>query len=438
MTDPGSTRRAIAEFMSTKFPDTIIRETNIDLSINKVIVIAGVRRSGKTYEIFNIIKHLLNTSVPRENILYINFEDERFIGLTANDFDFVMDTFYSLAKIDENHKIYLFLDEIQNVENWGRAIRRLYDSNKYHIFLTGSSSKLLSAEISTSLAGRNLTYIMYPFSFKEFLNAKKFDINELSIHSRIPEIKKYALEYITYGSFPEVSFTDDENTKKRIISSYYDSILFNDISKRYNVSDINMLKLVLGYAINSYSSQFSVSKLYNYLKSMNIEISKKTVNNYINYAENVFFLFVNLKFSESFKKMHQSRKKVYLIDNGLSILYKKSDDLGKLLENSVYIELLRIKENNIGMEIFYFEENYEVDFVVTKNNRIIQGIQVCYDLNARNVEREIRSLKKLMDKYNLNGGIIIVMERDNLIMDDDGIKTISFYEWAINSSKYMI
>jgi len=207
-------RRAISEFMTMEFPESIKREINIDLSINKIIVIAGVRRSGKTYEIFNIIKSLLNSGIPMENILYINFEDERFIGFNANDFDFIIDTFYSLRKINKNYGIYLFFDEIQNIENWDRSIRRLYDSNKYRIFLTGSSSKLLSSEISTSLAGRNLTYIMYPFSFKEFLISKKFDVNKLNIYSKIPEIKKYSIEYLIYGGFPEISFIDDKNTKK--------------------------------------------------------------------------------------------------------------------------------------------------------------------------------------------------------------------------------
>jgi predicted AAA+ superfamily ATPase len=433
MLDKESVKRAIAEFMNIQYPDSIEREIDIDLSINKIVVIAGVRRAGKTYQIFNVIKSLIASGVPRKNILYINFEDERFIGFNNSDFDFVMDSFHSMGTTSKDYKEYLFFDEIQNIENWARAIRRLYDTGKYHIFLTGSSSKLLSAEISTSLAGRNLTYIMYPFSFREFLVAKNFDLNNLSLYSGIPAIKKYIIEYITYGGFPEISYTDNINTKIRILSSYYDSILFNDISRRYNVSDTNMLRLVLGYAINSYSSPFSASKLFNYLKSLNIEISKKTVNNYIHYAQNVFFLFMNPKFTGSYKNMHQSRKKEYLIDTGFSILHKKSDDSGKLLENSVYIELLRLKEREAGMDIFYFFEDAEIDFIITRNNQLINGIQICYYLNATNLNREIRPLKKLMDRYNLKNSTIIVMEKDNMQINDNRIKIISFYEWALNS-----
>ncbi len=431
MLDKESVTRAIAEFMEIKFPDTINREIYIDLSTNKIIVLAGVRRAGKTYELFNILKSLLNNGIPRENMLYINFEDERFLDFKTTDFDFIIDTFYSLTKIDKKHKIYLFFDEIQNIENWDRAIRRLYDTNNYRIFLTGSSSKLLSAEISTALAGRNLTYIIYPFSFKEFMLSKNFNVNKLSIYSEIQEIKKYSIEYLIYGGFPEIAFIDDENTKMRIISSYYDSILFNDISRRYNISDVNMLRLVIGYAINSYSSPFSVSKLYNYLKSANIEISKKTVNNYINYAENVFFLFMNMKFSASYKKMHQSRKKAYLIDNGFTLLYKKSYDMSKLLENAVYIELLRLKERLTGMDIFYFSENSEIDFIITRNNITVQAIQVCYNLNALNIDREVRPLTKFIDKYNIKEGLIIIMEKDNIRLNDLRIKIITFYEWAL-------
>ncbi|WP_298275916.1 ATP-binding protein [Ferroplasma sp.] len=424
--------RAIAEFMAMEFPYTINRDINIDLSTHKIIVLAGVRRAGKTYELFNITKSLLSQDIPRENILYINFEDERFLGFKATDFDFIIDTFYSLTTIDVTHKIYLFFDEIQNIEGWERAIRRLYDTNKFEIFLTGSSSKLLSAEISTALVGRNLTYVIYPFSFREFLLSRSFNPDRLSIYSELPQIKKYSLEYITYGGFPEITLTKNEDTKRRIISSYYDSILFNDISKRYAISNVNILKLVVGYAINSYSSPFSVSKLYNYLKSIHIEISKKTVNNYINYAESVFFLFMNMKFSASYKKMHQSRKKAYLIDNGFTLLYKKSDDMGKLLENAVYIELLRRKEKTPGIDIFYFGEDSEIDFIITRNNSVTQAIQVCYNLNASNINREVKPLTKFIDTYNIKEGLIIVMEMADDEINDNRIKIVNFYEWALS------
>ncbi len=136
-------KRAISEFKKMKFPESIARDINIDISTNKIIVLAGIRRSGKTYEVFNIIKNLLNNEIPEENIFYVNFEDERFMGFKATDFDFLMDTFHSLTTVNENYQTYLFFDEIQNIENWERPIRRLYDTNKYKIFLTGSSSKLL-------------------------------------------------------------------------------------------------------------------------------------------------------------------------------------------------------------------------------------------------------------------------------------------------------
>ncbi len=170
---------------------------------------------------FNIMKTIINNGVPRHNILYINFEDKRLIGLEAEDFDFIIDTFYSLTELDKKYKIYLFFDEMQNVKNLDRVIKRLYDTGKYSTFLTEATSKLLSAEISTSLARRNLTYIPYPFSFREFLRAKNFDVYKLSMYSQISQLKKYALEYINYGGFSEISYANDEDTKKKIISSYY-------------------------------------------------------------------------------------------------------------------------------------------------------------------------------------------------------------------------
>ncbi len=432
MINKDAIRRAISEFITMDLPDSIDRDIDIDLSVNKITVIAGIRRSGKTYEIFNIMKHLLDAGIPRGNILYTNFEDERFIGFGAGDFDYIMDTFELLSDINKNHDTYLFFDEIQNVIDWDRAIRRLYDTGKYRIFLTGSSSKLLSTEISTSLAGRNLTYIMYPFSFKEFLMAKKFNPDKLHIYSDAGRLKKYAMEYILYGGFPEIVYTDSTSTKKRIILSYYDTIIFRDISGRYNISDINMLKLIIGYAINSYSSEFSSTKLYNYLKSINVSISKKTINNYIQYAENAFFVSMNQKFSNSYKKMHQTRKKLYLIDNSFSLLYKKSDDDGKLLENSVYIQLLRIKERYNNMDIFYYHNGCEIDFIVTEDYNLFMAVQVCYDLNMNNLDREVKPLKKFLDKYNLKSGIIITMNDNNINIEDNRIKIVNFYRWMLD------
>ncbi len=431
MINMDAVRRAISEFITMDLPESIDRDIDIDLSVNKITVIAGIRRSGKTYEIFNIMKHLLDIGTPRGNILYINFEDERFIGFGAGDFDYIMDAFELLSDIDKNHDIHIFFDEIQNVADWDRAIRRLYDTNKYKIFLTGSSSKLLSMEISTSLAGRDLTYIMYPFSFKEFLRAKKFNPDKLHVYSDAGKLKKYAMEYILYGGFPEIAYIDDTSTKRRIISSYYDTIIFRDMSGRYNISDINVLKLIIGYAINSYSSEFSSTKLYNYLKSINISISKKTVSNYIQYAENAFFISMNLKFSNSYKKMHQTRKKLYLIDNSFSLLYKKSDDNGKLLENSVYIQLLRIKEIYNNMDIFYYRNACEIDFIVTEDYNLFMAVQACYDLNMNNFDREVKPLKKFLDKYNLKNGIIITMNDNNINIGDERIKILNFYQWML-------
>ena len=423
-------KRAIAEYMAMQFPNAIPRDIEIDTSINKVIIISGIRRSGKTFEIFNLIKEVQRKGVPRANILYVNFEDERFIGFEANDFDQLLDIYTSLSEPDKQYPIFLFMDEIQNVSGWDRLVRRLYDSYNFRIFLTGSSSKLLSYEISSALAGRNLTYIMYPLSFKEFLKARSVPLNTQFLYSNLGIIKKELIEYLEYGGFPEIAVLESKDMKRKILSTYYDAIVFHDIVERYRISNTNMLKMVLGYTLNSYSSNMSASRLYSYLKSLSLEVSKKTVNDYINYAESVFFISMNFKYSKSFKKTHQSRKKLYLMDTGFSKLYKTSDDFGKLLENAVYIELLRRKESE-SIQIFYYEDNIEIDFVLVRDLKISEIIQVCVDLNIQNLDREVKPLKYIMDRLNLNSSTIITLEEQKIQTGDDRIKIVPFYKWAL-------
>ena len=431
MIQPEHLKRYLAEFEIKKLPDTLKRDIDVDLSLNKVIILAGIRRSGKTYELYNIMKYLLKNGVSEENILYVNFEDERLLNFQSTDFDLLLDTYKALFRPNKKEKIYLFLDEIQIVENWEKAIRRLYESNKYKLFLTGSSSKLLSSEISTLLAGRNITYIIYPFSFSEMVRSRGIVPEGKDFYRNLASIKAYAKEFIIYGGFPEIIQTNNSDSKKRILSSYYESIIFRDMAERYHINDIGQLKIVLSYIMNSYSTNLSVSNLYNFMKSIGMEIGKNTISKILDYAENVFFVSLNYKYSKGFKVRTQSRKKVYIMDIGFTLLFKTSDDMGRLLENVVYIELLRRREKNQFKEIYYYQGKGEADFLITNNNKIAEVIQVCYELNESNFQRESRSIHKAMSTFGIVKGTIITMEESSINLTDKNIKIIPFYKWSL-------
>lgn len=433
MTDRETLRKIIAESLSFTFPETLERDMQIDLAIDKVIVLAGIRRSGKTYELYNIIKKLLSSSIPRNRILYINFEDERFISSTHEDLDKIIEIYMEISGVGVGTNVYLFLDEVQNIEGWDKWVRRMHESRSYKIFITGSSSKLLSSEIATSLAGRNITYMVYPFSFKEFLFFKKIPADRLSVYSNKGIFNKLLGEYLINGGFPEVVKAENPDSKIRILSSYYDAIIFRDLIQRYRIRDVNLLSSVLKFSLASYSSNFSASKLFNYLNSTGLRVSKKTVNNFIRYGKSVFLFDEIYAWSRSLRKANQSRKKIYLTDPGFSLLFKRSDDMGKLLENAVMIELLRTKASVNMMEINYMEiGGKEVDFVVSRTGEIVEGINVTMELTQSNREREIKSLVEFMKKFKVKSGKIITFDtNDTVIVEGQKIEIISFINWEL-------
>jgi predicted AAA+ superfamily ATPase len=231
----------IAEWLTREIPDATKRDIEIPLDSGKIITLIGPRRSGKTYFMFYLINQLLK-EIPKNNTLYINFEDERLLNITVSDLDDIIALFNELANPQQNKNIYLFFDEIQNIQYWERYVRRIYDTFHYKIFITGSSSKLLSREISTSLAGRNLEYIIMPLSFKEYLDFNNKEYSKLTGYTDqrgliLSELNNYLL----YGGYPEVVLEDNSDLKLKIIRSYYNSIFARDMAEHFNISEINVL-----------------------------------------------------------------------------------------------------------------------------------------------------------------------------------------------------
>ena len=430
-------RYIISEWLSRDLPETVERDVKIDLSADKIIAIAGVRRAGKTYLLFDIIKKLVAARTSRKNILYINFDDDRLINLTSSDLNDILDVYLELSEPEKNNDIFLFLDEIQNVKNWELWVRRIYDSKKYRIFITGSSSKLLSREIATTLVGRNITYTLYPFSFKEFLVARGIKIDKRLLYGEERHrINALANAYLINGGFPEIAFEKEKETRKRIISAYYDAILYRDIISRYRVEDANRLELVFRYAVNTYSSSFSTVKLHNYFKSQNLGISRQTISNFVKFGEQTFLFYQLLQFFKGFKRSNQSRKKLYVVDNAIIGLIISNLEYGRLLENAVFIELLRMKEQNPSVEINYLSnKDGEVDFVISDGGSIKELIQVTYELNQNNMGRELRPLSSAMKYLKPKRSMVITFDPINEgITLEKGIEALTFVQWALSAN----
>jgi len=396
-----------------KLPEMVSRELALPASPTQVISVVGVRRCGKTYLLLNTMKQLLR-ELKKDNVVYVNFEHERLRNLDAGDLEELLVAQREIFEPDETKPVYMFLDEIQNVRDWDKWVRRIHDERRFRIFITGSSSKLLSREIATSLRGRCLSFILYPFSFAEFLKAKKYPLEslaEIQYSEEKGKVLKLLREYMEFGGFPEVVLEGDEETKNRLLSSHFETIFYKDIVERYGVRNLALLGDFLRYAINNLSSYLSLTKVEKYFKSTGIKCSKKTLANFLKYSEAVFLLFPLEIFSYKIKDRMQYPRKIYCADTGIVGRFtpKISENLGRLAENVVYSELRRRFEPPTH-EIFYWRDRQlgEVDFVVKEGLRVKQLVQVCWDsTDEETKKREIRGLVKAMEEFRLREGLVL-------------------------------
>jgi len=376
-----------------------------------VIIISGIRRSGKSI--------LLNQIRKKHEGYYLNFDDERLINFKIEDFKVLEELFIELY----GEKRIFYFDEVQNIPMWERFVRRLHDERK-KVFITGSNASILSKELGTHLTGRYLMLQMFPFSFKEFLSLKKFELNKNSIYltkSRA-EIRKYFEDYFINGGFPE--YIRESNPE--YLKILYENIVYRDILVRYKISSEKNLKELVYLAVNSISKEIS----FNSLKKILGFGSSTTVKNYFDYFENSFLIFLISKFDYSLRKQIYYNKKVYCIDNGLAkyIGFRITPDKGKLLENMVFIELKRR-----GKELYYYSDKRECDFVVKHiTSSIKEAIQVCYDLTRENREREVEGLVEALKKFKLKEGLILTYDQeDEFKIEEKKITIKPVWKWLL-------
>jgi uncharacterized protein len=417
----------IKEFQEFKLPNIINRQLTISES-NKIISLVGNRRSGKTYFFYQLVKELLVKGIAKDQILYINFDDDRLYPLKLDELDYLIESYYELFPENKNKKKYFFLDEIQTIDNWELFVRRLNDKENIKIYLTGSSSKLLSQEIATSLRGRTLSYYLYTLNFKEFLEFKNFKFTKNDVYSsKRYQLKKLFLEYLNDGSFPEVVL--ENNLKKEILNNYFDMFIYKDLVERYSIRNIDLLKKLSLYLLTNVSNLFSASSYYK-LISKEISVSKETILEYLSYLKEINLVFSVPIYSFSLKQQQVNPSKIYTIDNGLrnAVSFKFSEDEGRLAENLVFIELKRKLK-----EIYYWKGKGEVDFVIKNKDNSVDLINVCY--NNEIPEREVNSINEFIVKHlntKINNKIIITkdLEKEEKI-DERIIKYIPLWKWLI-------
>lgn len=427
-------KQYLIDFQERTFPYLIDRDTHLKKS-SKIQTVIGARRVGKTYLLFNKIKKLEEKGIKRSQIIYLNFENPVLNEMKYTEIKEIIELHWSISPKTIKKQLYLLIDEPQTINKWELAIRELYDDYNCQIFITGSSSKLLSKEISTSLRGRSITAILLPLSFKEFLDFKKFkyDMNKLSTKSKA-QLINYAQEFLRFGGYPEIVLEKNKNEKLKIIKDYFDLTIYKDIIDRHNIKNTQVIKWMINYLISSVAGEISVNKIYLNLKSNGIKISKNTLYEYFSSLEDSFFIFPVRKAEHSHKKQGLSIPKVYLNDIGFLNLFSIKEH-GKRMENVIFLELLRQKNKDPLMDINYWKSaaQKEVDFIVKKGRKIESVIQVCYSLlNEKTKEREINGLLAAMKEFKFKKGVIITQDREGTEhIKGKTIHCIPLWKWLL-------
>ncbi len=407
----------IKEFYESELPQVIERKIiDIDMDTKKIITVFGSRRSGKTYYFYQLIKKLISQGVNKTRLLYINFEDDRILPFSVSDFESLVETYYELYPQNKSEEVFMFLDEIQNIDQWEIALRRIHDKEKVRIFVTGSSSKLLSKEIATALRGRTISYEMLPFSFQEMLEARGIDTKDIFYSKRRFDAKHILEEYMKFGGFPEVVMQENENTKIRILQEYINVVFFSDLVERFSIKNKILIKEMLKYMISNISNisnYFSLSGFYNITKEK-YGITKKTVLNYANYMEDIGIIFFVNKFSSTLKEQIRNPRKIYVIDTGFRTAhgFYISEDYGKIIENLVFLKLKHLKMKNPLIEIFYWKDKKtDVDFLIKEGKHVKNIIQVCWDINKKETRnREVQSIVDCIKNFGLKEGTIVTKD----------------------------
>lgn len=374
----------------------------------QVTVISGVRRSGKS-----TLLRQFSEKLP--NFYYINFDDERLINFTVSDFNNLI----ILWKKKYNSK-FILIDEIQNIINWERFVRRINDEG-HKLFITGSNAKLLSSELSTHLTGRYQKLELYPFSFKEFIDYNNFDLSSVSTSIMKAKIFKLFDDYILHGGFPEyIKYKDDEYLKR-----IYEDIIYRDIITRFGIKEVISFRRLTNYIFTNFTKEAS----YNSLKDILGIKSTMSVRSYIGFLEESYLVFELFKYDFSLKKQYISDKKLYVIDNGIrnAAAFYFSDDRGRLLENLVYIELKRR-----GKNLYYFKDKSECDFLIQDKNTIIQAIQVTQRIDHANEKREIEGILNSFKRLQIKDGLILTENQDETrIINSKKITIRPIWKWLL-------
>lgn len=383
--------------------------------------VVGFRRSGKSFLLKMLSKSLIESGIPQENVFYLNFENDLLQSVkTVADLRRVWEIYLrEIAKIDK--PIYIFWDEIQIIKNWERLVRTLYEQGKYNIFISGSNSHLLSGELSSSLSGRSLNLEIKPFSFREYLQYLNLNLNDY-YSNKVP-IDSAFMFYLSRGGLCE-QFGLEQTMADNYSNGLVQKIILDDIIKRYNIDNVNLLKETFSFVCGNVTSTLSLRRIVGRLEEQGLSVATTTIENYLRYWTTAYALEKLTKFDYKLSKVFSRTAKYYLVDN--TFISGRDESNEKRLENLVYNELVR----RYGRENIFFgqEENgYEVDFLVKKGEKFF-AFQVCLKLTDKNFKREFGNLE-LVKKHLDSNGVVLYLDKE--INFDPSSSSRPVIEWLL-------
>jgi predicted AAA+ superfamily ATPase len=407
-------RQKISDFLAAPLPELTRRDIRLPSIKNKVFAVIGMRRSGKTSFLFQCLSDRIRAGFQRNSQLYFNFEDERLCEMKSQDLQFVLEGYYELQPgLRDKNKVTFYFDEIQLVRGWETFVRRIIDTEKVDVFISGSSAKLLSREIATGMRGRAIEVPVHPFSFKEALRHSGHEPDcswgemPKSVRS---DLQNCLNSYLVAGGFPEAQGVSGAD-RGTLLRTYVDVAVLRDVIERNGVSNPLALRWLQRHLLSSPASLFSVHKFSDALKSQGIPVAKDTLHEYLSYLEDTFLLYCISVYSGSERRRMVNPRKAYPADPGLIPIYDSTgrSNIGHALETVVFIELKRR-----GCHVCYVktQSGYEVDFLVKTPEGAEVLIQVCSDISGElTYSREIRAMKEAMAEYpSVKSAILLTLD----------------------------
>ena len=415
--------------------DVIGRDIALPLNRKKIITVPGVRRCGKSTLMEIAINELVESGVSVERILWLGFDDERLKNMTSDELDDVIVSYMEMYPDIPMKDVYMFFDEIQLIKDWEYFVLRVYKSYCKNIYVCGSNATMLSTELSSALRGYPLEYETYPLSFNEYCRFRGIPTKGFLEQDKA-RLRTAFEAYNMESAFPEIVLTSSKSEQTKLLQGYFDTMLLKDLVEHYRISNIGVVRYFVKRIMANLTKPTSINAIYKDIKSQGLKVSKDDLYLWANYICDIFMFIRISRYDRSLIKEQKSLDKYYCIDNGLrgAVLMPQSNDNGKGLENVVLLQLNRIKQPSD--KITYYQGEKECDFVLQRNEGVIQLFQVTWDMTDENTrEREVNGILEASQVTGCDK-LFIITKEEECLMEVEGkqIQVLPAWKWLLSSA----